>query len=370
MNEPADVRYPLQSRIRILVVEDSPEDFDLLAATLGRQGLNVECERVEDAESMAAALQGARWDAVISDHHLPRFSSGEALATLKASGRTLPFLIVSGAIDEDVAVEAMRNGADDFLFKGRLARLGPALVNAMRAADARREQRRAENALRDSEQRLRELSAHLQSMIEEERRSIAREIHDDVGGSLSALRFDLSWIERNSAGSVAQRAAQAIETLSQAQLASQRIMRNLRPPVLDAGIVPAIDWQLSQFRRRTGCETRLRTNTDAVALSEEASMTAYRTVQEALTNVVKHAGASRVDVDIVLSDGMMSLEILDNGRGIADGELDKPMSYGLRGLAERARAAGGWLEVSPGRGGTALLLTLPAQPQANAGDGQ
>jgi signal transduction histidine kinase len=367
VTQPDDVRYPLQSRIRILVVEDSVEDYELLLATLARQGLNVECARVEDGDAMAAALRDSQWDAVISDHHLPRFSSGEALRTLQESEQLLPFLIVSGTIGEEVAVEAMRNGADDYLVKGRLARLGPALTNAMRSAEARRERRRAELALRESEQRLRDLAAHLQSVVEEERRAIAREIHDEVGGSLTALRFDLSWIERNGGERLAQRSAQALETLSQVQQASQRIMRNLRPPVLDAGIVAAIDWQLSQFRRRTGCDVRLRSNAESIALSEEAAMTAYRTVQEALTNVVKHAGATRIDVDIVLSDGTLSLEILDNGRGISAGELDKPDSYGLQGLAERARAAGGWLDVSPGARGTALLLTLPAQRSHGAG---
>ena len=150
MNTPSEVRYPLQSRIRILVVEDSEADYELLVETLGRQGLNVECRRVEEADTMAAALRDERWDAVISDHQMPRFSSGEALQTLRRSGKELPFLIVSGTIGEEVAVEAMRNGADDFLIKGRLARLGPALTNAMRAAESRRDRLDDETALRAS----------------------------------------------------------------------------------------------------------------------------------------------------------------------------------------------------------------------------
>jgi len=364
VNPNTDVRYPLHSRIRILVVEDSPEDFDLLVATLGHQGLNVDCVRVEDAESMTAALAEPGWDAVISDHHLPRFSSTEALQTMLDAGLHLPFLIVSGAIGEDAAVAAMRAGADDYLIKGRLARLGPALTNAMRAAESRRERQRAERALRASEQRLHELSAHLQRVVEEERKAIAREIHDEVGGMLTALRFDLSWIERNGEGAIAQRASQALGTLKIAQQASQQIMRNLRPPVLDAGIVPALDWQLAEFRKRTGCAARLRANTDHVALSDDVAMTVYRTLQEALTNVVKHSGATRVDVDLVVREGMLSLEILDDGRGIGSADLEKSMSYGLRGLAERARAVDGWLEVAPGRSGTALLLTVPTAEDA------
>ncbi|MCX7274418.1 MAG: response regulator [Burkholderiales bacterium] len=354
-----DTRYPLKSRIRLLVVEDEEDDFILLSATLGRQGLNVECHRVEDREAMAAALASESWDAVISDHHLPRFSSTEALQTLRDSGKTLPFLIVSGAIGEEVAVEAMRNGADDFLIKGRLARLGPALTNALRAAETRRERIAAEQALRVSEQKLRELSAHLQTAVEEERRAIAREIHDEIGGMLTALRFDLAWMERNGPPPVVARATQALETLGLAQQASQNIARSLRPPVLDAGIVAALEWQLGQFRRRTGLITRFRTNTDQIDLSDEAAMTVYRTVQEALTNVVKHSGATTVALDMVIRESVLSLEIHDDGHGIGAADLDKQHSFGLRGLAERARSVDGWLEVSLGKDGATLMLTVP-----------
>ncbi len=360
------MRYPLQSRIRILVIEDSETDYDLLVATLGRQGLNVDCRRIDDHESMSAALGQAKWDAVIADHLLARFSSAEALRMLRESGQSLPFLIVSGAMDEDIAVQAMREGADDYLFKGRLERLGPALVNAMRAAQARHDRGRAELALRASERRLRELSAHLQNIVEQERSAIAREIHDEIGGTLTALRFDIGWIARNGDASVRQRAEQALEALGLAQSASQRLVRDLRPPVLDAGIVAALDWQLGQFRKRTGAQTTLRVNTDRIEIGDAVAMTVYRTLQEALTNVAKHANGSRVDVDVVVRDGVLSLEVLDDGRGISPGDLEKTTSFGLRGLAERAHAVGGWLEVAPGRRGTALLLTVPVGDGAPA----
>lgn len=360
MNAPSEVRYPLQARIRILVVDDCAEDYGRTVAALGRQGLNVECRRVDDADAMAAALAESEWDAVISELRLQRFSGDEALRTLREAGRALPLLIVSSTIDEDAAVQAMHRGADDYLFKGRLERLGPALTNAMRSAEARRERERAESALRASEQRLRELSAHLQSVVEDERGAIAREIHDEIGGTLTALRYDLGWITRNGDAAVRRRAEQALEALALAQQASQRLVRDLRPPVLDAGILAALDWQLAQFRKRTGAQATLRANTDRVELDDAAAMTVYRTLQEALTNVVKHAHATRVDVDLVVRDDMLSLEVLDDGQGLAPGDLEKASSFGLRGLAERARAAGGWLEVSPGRRGTALLLTLPA----------
>lgn len=347
------------SPIRILVVEDSELDFELLTATLARQGVVADCTRVEDGESMQRLLSGGGFDAVISDHNLPRFSSTRALEVLKVSGQVLPFLIVSGTIGEDAAVEAMKAGADDYLTKGSLARLGAALRRAIADARARRERVAAELALQESEQRLRSLSAHLQSAVEDERRAISREIHDDIGGMLTALRFDLGWIERHGGEAVAARARQALDTVGQALAASQRIMRSLRPPVLEAGIVPALDWQATQFRKRTGIGCRFASSVEKLELDDERATTVYRTVQEALTNVVKHAAATAVSIDLVLRENTLSLEISDNGSGLSNDDLRKPASFGLRGLAERANAAGGWLDVLPAPHGTTVLLTLP-----------
>lgn len=362
MSTAYDADFPPLPRIRILVVAASDDECASIAEALRRQGHFVECHRVADRASMTEALDRGAWDAVIAEHRLPSFSSSETLRTLRESGVILPLLIVSRGGGEEIAVDAMQAGADDVLFRGRLGRLGRALTNAMRAAQARRERQRAEAALRASEQRLRALSGHLQTAIEEERRAIAREIHDEIGGALTALRYDLAWIERHADGPMRQRAAQAIETLTTAQQAGQRIIRDLRPPVLDAGIVAALQWQLDHFRKRTGALARLRTNMDDIELTEDAAMTVYRTLQEALTNVVKHAGARRVNVDLIVRDGMLSLEIADDGRGVADEDLAKPDSYGLRGLAERARALGGWIEVSRAEQGTVLLLTVPMEP--------
>lgn len=362
MNSPApatDVHdAPSGTPLRLLVVEDQEADFALLLATLSREGFAVEAARVEDEPAMTRALVAGRWDAVISDHALPRFSSGAAFTTLRASGLDLPFLIVSGTIGEEVAVEAMRAGADDYLIKGRLQRLGPALRNALAAAEARRARVRVEAELRASEQRLRELSSHLQQAIDDERTAIAREIHDEIGGSLTALRFDLTWIERQ-CPQTAERAREALATLASAQQAGQRLVRMLRPPILDAGLVPALEWQVSQFRRRTGIACEFRANAERIDLPDAAALTAYRTVQEALTNVLRHARARRVAVDLIRSDDAVSIEVRDDGIGLAPDALAKSDSFGLRGLAERAAAAGGWLDVSSAEGGTYVLLGLP-----------
>ncbi|MBX3590814.1 MAG: response regulator [Burkholderiaceae bacterium] len=351
------------------MVEDSQVDYELLLATLARERIHVDARRVEERDELIRALAEARWDAVISDHHLPRFSSTEALQVVRASGLILPFIIVSGLIGEETAVAAMREGADDFLVKGRLARLGPALLNALAAAEARRERLRTARELEQSQLRLRELLAHLDTVVDEERSAIAREIHDDVGGLLTALRFDLSWIERSGEERSAERARYAKQTLTQAMQATQRIQRNLRPPVLDAGLLEALHWQIEDFRRRTGVAVAFSSNVDTLALGTVTAMTVYRTLQEALTNVTKHAQASSVRVGLVVGANELSLEIADDGVGLRSSDLDKPASFGLRGLAERAARAGGWLDVSPGARGTCVLLSLPVRADRAPSDG-
>ena len=129
---------------------------------------------------------------------MPGFSGLVALELLKASTRDVPFILVSGEIGEDTAVEAMRHGAADYLQKNHLARLVPALLHAVDAAETRRARVKADRDLVASKQRLHELAQHLQTSVELERAAIAREIHDDVGGSLTALKFDLAWIARHS----------------------------------------------------------------------------------------------------------------------------------------------------------------------------
>ncbi|MFP5406334.1 MAG: sensor histidine kinase, partial [Gammaproteobacteria bacterium] len=223
-------------------------------------------------------------------------------------------------------------------------------------------QHQAEAELRASREEQRTLATHQTRVREQEREAIAREIHDDVGGVLTALRFDLSWIERNGDSPSAERAGHAMKTLALAMQSTQRIQRNLRPPVLDAGLLEAMRWQIDEFRRRTGIETHFTSNAASLALDPEPALCVYRTLQEALTNVAKHAsGANSVRVDLMASTRELSLEIADDGIGLEPRDLAKPASFGLRGLSERARRSGGWIDVSPQRRGTCVLLSIPLE---------
>jgi signal transduction histidine kinase len=350
--------------MRVLHLEDSELDHELAMAYLRRGGLDVESFRVESRAEFEAALD-ARWDAVLSDYNLPGFSGLDALKLLRARDALLPFILVSGEIGEDTAVEAMRTGASDYLLKHNLARLVPALEHAIDAARTQRAKLDADRELEISRARLSELAQHLQTSIEMERTAIAREIHDDVGGSLTALKFELDWIRRHSGEpEVRQRAASAVETVTHAIEASQRVMHNLRPAILDQGLVPALQWMTSRFEKRTGIVCIFRTSSEAIGtpgneLPAGVPLVAYRLAQEALTNISKHARASKVTIDLLVAAGVLSLEVSDNGRGLGNADLAKSGSFGIRGLHERASTVGGWVDLSSGASGTTLILSVP-----------
>jgi signal transduction histidine kinase len=345
--------------LRVLHIEDSELDHELAMAHLRRGGAEVIAKRVDSELAFRAALR-ERWDVILSDFNIPGFSGLHALDILRESGIPVPFILVSGEIGEDVAVSAMRNGAADYLLKANLARLAPATEHAIDAFETLRARQRADRELAASRQRLSELAQHLQTSVEMERAAIAREIHDDVGGSLSALKFDLAWMARHATTpELKARLDSAMEMVTHALEASQRIMHNLRPAILEQGLVAALQWMANRFERRTGVVCSFRTSHDNPQLPPGVPLVAYRTAQEALTNISKHAQATRVSIDLSLAQGILSLEVSDNGRGLSGDDLAKARSFGIRGLHERASTVGGWVDLSSSAAGTTLILSIP-----------
>jgi signal transduction histidine kinase len=360
--------------VRLLHLEDEELDHELVIAHLHRGGLVLQVQRVDTQPQFEAAL-AQPWDLVISDYHLPGFSGLDALRLLreyeaKSDSGPVPFILVSGQIGEDTAVEAMRNGASDYLLKNNLSRLAVATESALATAATHRARQSADRDLAESRRQLSELAGHLQTSVEAERLAIAREIHDDVGGTLTALKFELDWIRRHTADPrIAQRASAALDTVTQAIEASQRIMQNLRPAILEQGLVAALQWLTQRFEGRTSITCQLRLPDSALPalqnLPAGVPLAAYRTAQEALTNVGKHAGATQVVVDLAISGGVLSLEVSDNGRGLASADLAKASSFGIRGLRERAATVGGWIDLSSRGGqGTTLILSVPLDVSA------
>jgi signal transduction histidine kinase len=158
---------------------------------------------------------------------------------------------------------------------------------------------------------------------------------------------------------VRSRVQSALETVTHAIESSQRIMHNLRPAILEQGLVAAVQWLANRFERRMGVACEFRTTHETMQLPAGVPLVAYRTAQEALTNVSKHAQATHVTIDLSLSGGVLQLEICDNGRGLSERDLAKARSFGIRGLHERAGTVGGWVDLSSGTRGTTLILSVP-----------
>jgi len=351
--------------IQLLVVEDSELDYDLLLALLARGGRPVRARRVEDEAGMRAVFRDGPVDVVVTDHNLPNFDSLAALAVAKSHDPDLPVIVVSGEMSEELAVAVLQGGADDFILKSRLFRLGPALTRSLQAAQQRRAGREAAAALEQSETRLRALTRHLETIKEEERHRIAREIHDDIGATLTALRFELVGLARQgqSRPEQAPRLAAMLGLLEQAVAASHRIQHNLRPPVLDAGLVAALQWLVRSFASRTSITATFETNREDLPLPAECAAAMYRVAQESLSNISKYAQAQHVSVQLFVAAGEVTLEISDDGIGFDPGMLQATPGFGLRGLIERARGFGGWAEISsaPGRG-TTVMFSVPITP--------
>ena len=178
---------------------------------------------------------------------------------------------------------------------------------------------------------------------------------------MTAVKFDLAWMQRNSPeGALREHAQNALQMLEHALGASQRIMQNLRPPVLDQGLLAAIQWQAQDFERRTSIPARLHVHCQQADFAPALQVVVYRTAQEALTNISKYAQASQVTLELSDHEGFLTLEVTDNGVGMSVQDRAKPQSFGLKGLNERARTVQGWLDVSsqPGRG-SSIILTIP-----------
>jgi PAS domain S-box-containing protein len=225
-----------------------------------------------------------------------------------------------------------------------------------------------EEALQRSRQESRDLSARVLEAREQEKAHIARELHDELGQMLTALKMDLSEMRKSVPAGNARFEAQAAEMntlLDKTVSATRRISADLRPLMLDdLGLPDAANWLVLEFAKRSNlsCDIRI---ADAEQLQEAAKTVAtavYRALQESLTNIARHSGARRAWITLAVRDGAIHLEVEDDGRGVSQEDLAKATSLGLKGMRERFTYLGGALEISPApRGGTRLRVRAPLQ---------
>ena len=230
------------------------------------------------------------------------------------------------------------------------------------------ERKQAEADLRITSEQLRALSARLQSAREEEGTRIAREIHDELGSMLTGLKWDIEEISRmlstqpgKSQLAVMRKKVRALIKLTDKSVSTlRRIASELRPSVLDLGLAAAIEWQAQQFQARTGMVCDYDCSMEDVELSVEQSTAVFRIFQEALTNVLRHAQATSINIKINKEKSNFVLSVSDNGRGITHGEKSGRQSLGILGMRERAHLIGGEVSITSAKGqGTVVTLRVP-----------
>lgn len=390
--------------IRILLLEDTSFDARLVKEALAPMGGRYKLSHVERLREAIALLDRESFDIVITDLSLPDSESLETFSRLREKAPRLPIIILSGLNDEKNAENMVREGAQDYFVKGHLT--GDGIARAMRHAIERKrlqlaleeanldleervmertaelakinaslsreivEHRRTGQSLQQVNHRLRALSARMLHIQEDERRQVARDLHDEIGQTLTAANVSVALLRKHAEQdeAFAKKVEGASKLLEQCMHMVHRFARELRPSMLDhLGPYAALQNYIKTFTERTGIKTELESTVSADALDVQQGTVLYRVAQESLTNVYKHAQATRVRIVLRQLPCAVCMEIADNGRaspppeklnGAVRGRL------GLLGMQERVRLVNGEFAIeSVPRRGTTVRVQIPLSPE-------
>lgn len=376
------------SDTKILIVEDEGIIAEDLKNRLRKLGYVVPAVASSGEEAVQKAAE-TRPDLVLMDIRLKGEMTGVEAAGRIRDRFDIPVIYLTAYADENTLHQAKITEPFGYVLKPFDER------ELHIAIEMARYKHRMEQEIIQSHKQMRRLSAHLESIREEERTRLAREIHDELGQALTALKMDLSYLDRKLAtgvvlkehrkehrslsktrrGRLERRSAvpktrkealqeklQSMTSLISATIqAVRRISTELRPGVLDdLGLTAAIEWQAQEFEARSGIQYHWLLPPDEVSLDRSRSTAVFRIFQEALINVARHAGATRVDISMKSTEREFLLEIRDNGRGITLQKITDPRSFGLLGMRERALLFGGEVRISgvPGQG-TTVAVGIP-----------
>ncbi|HWS63527.1 MAG TPA: response regulator [Steroidobacteraceae bacterium] len=362
-----------QPQASVLAVDDDARSLMALQGLLSDMPLKLVTAKSGD-EALRCVLK-QDFAVILMDARMPGVDGFEAARLIRERERSrhTPIIFLTSAYEDTPSVtRGYEAGAVDYIVKPLMPEVLKSKIsvfvdlyrnNAMLSQQLK-ERRVAEEHLRASQESLRALASHLQSVREEEWTRIAREIHDQLAQALTGLKMDLAWItSRLPEGSKALREkAHSMSGLIDATMESvHEIMTQLRPEVLDRlGLAAAIGWQAGEFQRRSGIRCNVSLPAEDLLLDRDRSTAVFRIFQELLTNVARHAGATRTDVAVQSDSNELVLTVEDNGRGIDAEVAQSSKSFGLMGVRERVLPFGGRVDIKGVRGeGSRVTVALP-----------
>lgn len=473
----------MENELKILMLEDDPADAGLIQTVMKKHGMNFTAVLVSDEGEFLAALTTNTFDVLLADNSLPQFSSTGALKIVRERWQNLPFILVTGTVSEEFAVNIIQQGADDYILKSNLKRLPTAIHQAIDKRRTQRARQHAEDSLRLSElryrtlveqasdgiivsdyqgkilevntnaclmlgysrdtlsklkmtdiyfgddqemsqlryeeamrgrtlinerrmkrrdgspilvetsakmlpdgrfqailrditerkkyeedlkfsrQQLRHLASHLQTIREEERAYISREIHDELGQTLTGLKMEITWIGKKvdeKELQMKEKIAGMIAEIDNTIKIVRRISAELRPGILDdMGLTAALEWQSGEFEKKSGIPVRFSEMAN-VEVDKSQAIGLYRIFQELLTNVARHSEATEVNCALKVENDFIILIVDDNGKGFAAEAPAAKLSLGILGMKERTLAMNGMFNMltAPGKG-TRVQVEVP-----------
>ena len=360
-------RDTLPATIRLLCVDDKPDDTELIAIALERADPQRQyvLHRVEDGGRFTVALQD-EFDVVLCDFNLPRFSPYAALRLLKERHCDTPLVVVTRAIGEDAAVDVLRCGAKDYVTKDKLGTLPQVIDRVMTDRRTIAEQQRMARELETAYGRVKELSARLVMAQERERSVISRELHDQLGQTLTAIVIHLNAARGTGDTKAAEEHTNTARAMAQAAIQQVRTLSfSLRPAQLDLlGMTAAVQTAVQRLAEPAGLAFSVSVRGAEPKVPGANASVALRVLQEGLTNSLRHARASRVDVRLrYLPRGRIGVMLMDDGIGFDKGRLldgqPSELNVGLYSMIERAELAGGRLNIrTRPRRGVAIRAVL------------
>src|SRR6266704_679748 len=339
--------------LKLLILEDNAFDAELEVGKLQAAGYDCDWQQVQTREEFEASLDRPEFELILADYNLPNFDGLSALGLLRERGLEIPFILISGTLGEERAIESLKAGATDYVMKERLERLAPVVTRALNDRLERANRSAAQQALQDAHHRLQALSVRLLQVEETERRRIARELHDGVGQLLTAVKLRLAGLNPSSADYDSRR-SECVAAIDDALEQVRRVSRDLRPSQLDdLGLLAALRSHLDQQASSAGFKPNFTHEGVPLRLAAEIETTCFRNAQ-----------ASEVWVTLAGTEEELHLEVRDNGRGFdvaaARRGATAGRSMGLLSMEERATLAGGRLAIDSALSReTRLSLTLP-----------